>query len=832
MKRNRIHMIANAHIDPAWMWNWQEGYAEILATFKSALDRLNETPALIFTASSAAYYKWVEEIDPDMFEQIRKCVKEGRWVLAGGWWVEPDCNIPCGESFARQGLYSQRYFLEKFGTICKTGYNLDSFGHSSVLPQLLLKSGMNGYVFQRPEHHENKDIPVVFIWEGSDGSRIIAHKITTGYSSRLKPCPGLDRTNDAADKLDTIKNTAAKTGLNLMCFFGVGNHGGGPAIRDIKKIEKYIESDYPHEIIFSSPDDYFREIEDKKNYLPLYRGDLLHHAAGSYTSVSKIKKNNRITENKLIKAEKYITAAGILFSSPCPINEIRKAWESTLFNQFHDIMAGCSIKPVCDESDIFYGYSLKIADRISAQAVQKISWNINTRPDGVSKPLESKLGDSTLWDLENRGAPLVLFNSLSWPAKAPIRVNTRISSVVDNEGHSLPLQRITSPRFHFVERDDFIFLAEIPPFGYTTYRIFKEKTMETQDQSNLVSGEWFMENRFLRVEFDASSGLIKKLIGKKSRMNLIKDGANPLVMSDRSDAWGHGIDSYRDIFGVFKLSEIKVVESGSVRSVISIKSTFHESEVHQDFILYNDLDRLFAEVRIDWHEKDKMLKFAFPTTLTESVPEYELPYGFAERESDGKEMPGQSMVDLTGSIDGKKYGLTVLNDSKYAYDVLNNELRITVLRSPVYNSHFRREKEDCIEVEYIDHGVQIFTYALMVHEGKRRAKHVRAAYELNNPPDFVYDTLHDGSLPARNSFLTIDKENVICTVFKRSEDDTGYVVRLFEIENRTASAVIHITLLDVRMEAEFNPGEIKSYYISDQKIIKEINLLEFPLSSE
>src|SRR5512135_3768714 len=172
-RKKRLYMIGNAHIDPVWLWQWQEGFHEVKATFRSALDRMQEYEDFIFSASSAAFYEWVEQSDPQMFAEIQQRVREGRWCLVGGWWIEPDCNIPGGESFARQALYAQRYFKEKFGVAAKVGYAIDSFGHNGMLPQLLKKAGLDYYVFMRPMPFE-KGLPSgLFWWEADDGSRLL-----------------------------------------------------------------------------------------------------------------------------------------------------------------------------------------------------------------------------------------------------------------------------------------------------------------------------------------------------------------------------------------------------------------------------------------------------------------------------------------------------------------------------------------------------------------------------------------------------------------------------------------------------------------------------------
>lgn len=211
-------MIGNAHIDPVWLWQWQEGFHEVKASFRSALDRMNEYPDFTFVASSAAFYQWVEESDLAMFTEIQQRVKEGRWGIVGGWWVEPDCNIPAGESFVRHGLYAQRYFKEKFGVIARTGFNVDSFGHAGTLPQILKKSGIDYYVFLRPMPHERGLPSRLFWWQSDDGSRVLSFRIPFEYLSW-----GKDVEIHARRCAEEMKEPIDE----FMCFYGVGNHGGG-----------------------------------------------------------------------------------------------------------------------------------------------------------------------------------------------------------------------------------------------------------------------------------------------------------------------------------------------------------------------------------------------------------------------------------------------------------------------------------------------------------------------------------------------------------------------------------------------------------------------------
>ena len=252
MSNSKMHLIGSAHLDPIWLWRWQEGCGEVLQTFRSALDRLKEYDDFVFTCSSAAYYKWVEDIAPDMFEEIAERVKEGRWVPVNGWWVQPDCNIPSGESFARQALYSQLYYYKKFGRICQTGYNVDSFGHNGNLPQLIKNGGMTAYVMMRPCPNENPDIPQTFLWEGIDGTEIPTFRIPESYTASGQR--GIDA---AIERCEKVIND---DGHGMMLFYGVGNHGGGPTKWDIEYMRDNLVREGYHRMRFSSPDAFFKDL--------------------------------------------------------------------------------------------------------------------------------------------------------------------------------------------------------------------------------------------------------------------------------------------------------------------------------------------------------------------------------------------------------------------------------------------------------------------------------------------------------------------------------------------------------------------------------------------
>lgn len=333
----KIHLIGNAHLDPVWLWQWQEGFAEVKATFRSALDRMKEFSDFKFTSACSAYYMWIEKSDPGMFSEITQRVKEGRWNIVGGWFIQPDCNIPSGESYARHALISQRYFQEKFGVTANTGYNVDSFGHNGNLPQILKKSGIDHYVFMRPMPHEKQLPGYLFDWESMDGSCVRTYRIPEFYN--------IDQTR--FEVFQKVKDLAKQH--DMMAFYGVGNHGGGVTVELLDQMHRTLDQSF----IYSTVNEYFDAV--KEDEVPVVHDDLQYHAKGCYSAMSEVKANNRLCENKLFEAEEYSVLSKALMNTPYPADEYKKAWEDVLFNQFHDIMGGCAIKEAYIDARYLHG---------------------------------------------------------------------------------------------------------------------------------------------------------------------------------------------------------------------------------------------------------------------------------------------------------------------------------------------------------------------------------------------------------------------------------------------------------------------------------------------
>jgi alpha-mannosidase len=815
IKEKTLHMVGNAHIDPVWLWRWQEGYHEVLASFRSALDRLEEYDDFIFVSSSAAFYEWVEKSDPEMFEEIRARVAEGRWEIVGGWWIQPDCNIPSGESFVRQGLYAQRYFQAKFGVTARVGYNVDSFGHNGMLPQLLKKSGLDYYVFMRPSPHE-KGLPGrLFWWESDDGSRVLTYRIPFEYGTWGK---------DLEKNIRRCAGELREQVNELMCFYGVGNHGGGPTRENIDSIRRLAGVEDLPALKFSSPNRYFQEVSGKEWRLPVVHEDLQHHASGCYAAHSGVKRWNRRAETLLVTAEKLATLARQVTGQPIG-EDLAHAWKGVLFNQFHDILAGTSLEEAYDDARDLYGEALVIGGRALNEAMQSLTWNIDIPyQEGVR--------------------PLVVFNPHAWRVNGPVELEiARLregETLVDESGNGVPLQ-IAQSAATAQGRQRLVFAAELPALGYRTFRLVPQEGERAATepaaparQGLVEASDTVLENERFRLEIDPETGWFVSLRDKQARTEVLSGpAARPVVIDDSSDTWGHNVFSFTDVAGEFRASSTRLVENGPVRAVVRIESRFRESLLTQDVIMYRDLATIDVEATVDWREPQMMLKLRFPTNLHYMRATFEIPYGHIERFANEEEKPGQSWVDLSGTArdSGDLYGLSILNDSKYSFDVNIRDIGLTVLRNPVYAHHIPATIEAGQRYSYTDQGLQRFRYTLLPHAGGwADGGTVRRAAELNQRPLPLMATFHPGPLPQRASYVAVDRGNIDVSVIKPAEDGGATIVRALETSGNRTRATLRLPAWQRVITAEFGPSEIKTFLLPDEPDaeVVETDLIERP----
>lgn len=817
----KLHLIGNAHLDPIWLWRWQEGCGEVLQTFRSALDRLNEYDDFVFTCSSASYYRWVEEIDPDMFEEIVARVKEGRWVPVNGWWVQPDCNMPSVESYARHALYSQLYYYEKFGRICKTAYNVDSFGHNGMLPQMIRQGGMTCYVMMRPGPHENADIPEnLFWWESPDGSRVLTYKIHESYG--VSGPENLDR------RAAVMSERINESGHGMLLMYGVGNHGGGPTRADIEHLRKNLKREGYADMVFSDPDSFFQSLLVAPLDLPVWTDDLQHHASGCYSAASMVKELNRKAENALQSAEKWNTLAASTTKLPADTAKIAEAWKDVCFNQFHDILCGCSIWEAYEDVRESMGHALTIAARTQNNSLLRLARNIDTWVEGASDPIALEVRHLSIPPHLPR--PIVVFNPLSFPVTTPVRTYHPSQAVKDSEGNDVLFQNVRSSRSNDTHEDT-VFMATVPALGYATYWLWLRSDEELTIKTDIRCGDMYMENAYIRVEFNRRTGAISKLIDKKSGYNYADGNSFALttVIDDHeTDTWAHNVFTFHKIAGTMQLQSIELVERGPVRAVIRIKHVYNNSTLSQDFILGSHQKTLRVKCKAIWQEPFTMLKMPFAMKGHSEVSTYEIPSGYIKRPCNGEEEPGLAWADLTVTCeDGVRRGVSVMSDSKYSYDCPGMELRITLLRNVIFADHYSHRPP--ADFQFTDEGLHRFEYGIMIHEGEAEESGiVQEALLFNNRPVAIPESYHKGTgEPQVKSFLSISAPNVIATALKFSEDGSGAaILRCYEANGKAVRATILCETLNAAFHVDFDPFQTKTFRIEKDGSVSEVNFLE------
>ncbi len=822
--KKTVYCVGNAHLDPAWMWKWQEGSAEAKATVRSALDRMKEFPDFKFVCSSASVYEWIEEFDPEMFEEIKKRVEEGRFIIVGGWYVQPDCNIPSGEGFARQSLYSQRYFFEKFGKTAKVGYNVDSFGHNGMLPQILKKSGMDNYIFMRPMQHEKAMDSNAFWWISPDGSKVLAYRLTGCYCYKFGSSVILDK---------ELEHVSSKAPEKLDCvpfFYGVGNHGGGPTIKHIQLLEERAKKHPETKIVFSDLDDFFKHLTEQKDFIiPEHRDDLQHHASGCYAAYAPIKTLVRKGETSLLAAEVYSMMNTALLGRKYPTEKFAEGWKNINFLHFHDIMGGCCIKDVYPDAEALGGESLGIAVKATNNAVQTLSWAVDTSD-------------------RNKGTPVVVFNPHPFEIETLIKVGAQVSSVHDGFDNELDFQYVYSQTHLCYRRCDTLFRVKVPAFGYATYYLNRNRTPGFIDQYAAEVGrmryalehliptkDWqagascdTLEDNFFKVEFDKKTGYITSLFDRKNNKELLNKqgsdkkcfrrlkkqgllakicGAVPTVVDESAhDTWSHGKNYFDKIVGYFGNARLERLERGPLRSAIKVTSTYNKSTLTQIFRLQND-GILHVEAKIDWHEKQKLLKIAFPLALTETKSLYEMPFGVIERPTNGEEECGHMWIATVG----KEGGVALLNNNKYSFSVKDNVMNLTAIRSPYYADHGAPFISP--ECELTDQGISDFSYGITLYENNEST--VKKARLFNTEPTHVVENNHAGTLADRTAGLICDKKNVIVSAIKRSEDGKGLILRAYETDGTETEATLSGALLPSPLKAIFKPYSVDTYFLAD-----------------
>lgn len=769
--RNKYHLYCAgySHIDLAWMWPWVETVEVVKNTSESVLNIMQRFPEFKYSMGQAHAYEWMEKYEPKLFREIQEKVRQGKWEIIGGQWVEPDGNIPSGESFVRQSLYAKRYFREKFGVDVKVCWVPDSFGFNWNLPQIFARSGIEAFITIRLDLDDTKNFPHrLFWWQAPDGSKVLAYRPRDGYMHDLN---GEQLINFLVEE-----KTELNSGKELV-LYGVGNHGGGPTMEMLERAMQTQSAPAYPDFKLTTSDDFFSSLtEAEKSQLQTWNSELyLERFRGCYTSQAKTKKHNRRSQVLIKTAEKLSTIAG-QFGFEYPQAKIFDVWRTVLFNQFHDVLPGTSVNSVYHDTEREYTQAEKLAELISQRAFEQLAQKIDTRGEGTA---------------------LVIFNPLSWQRTSPVELNlndlemNKDWAVWDEYGNPVPAQKIDESalgaRLLFLAKD-------IPSFGYKVYRLLEQKSHA--GANHLKFSRTTIENSNLRLKIDKLSGLITEIYDRLNQRDVLAAPAGNLLRilpDDAHDAWN--IRFSKPAVKLDQARDFSLEEFGPVRATIKVVHAFNgekRSKPTEDFptsfftqyiSLYDDLPLVEVRNEVMWWETHKVLKVGFPVNVHSKVARYEIPYASIERPTGFKtpfekaryEVPAQRWADLSDN----DYGVALINDCKHGYDIKGNVMRLTLLRAPDYPDPLA------------DRGYHNFKYAIYPHRGNfTEGQVVRRGLEFNEPLKLLRADSHQGSLPKTHSFISISPGTVILNALKKSETDSDWILRIYESAGKDAKVKI------------------------------------------
>jgi len=777
VKKYSMLLVGYSHIDPAWLWTKDEGENIVWKGTTEKIFWLQESfPDFVYAANQMHCFRWMEKDYPELFKKIQEAVKQGKWEPVGAEWVEPDGNLPAGESYVRQFMYGRKYSKEKLGKVSTIGWTPDSFGYNWNMPQILKKCDMRGFVTQKISWNDTTRFPYnLFWWESPDGSRVLVYFPQGSYGESVQ----------ASKMVTELTNMKNKHGVDSnFVIFGIGDHGGGIPRDYAERAYALRESPLYPKIEFPTVEQIFdRMLEaDKTLKFPTWDDELyLEYHRGTYTTQSNTKNNNRRNELRLMNAERFSSIAAIAAAAQYPFDKIEEAWKILLFNQFHDILPGSSITPVYKDADKDHAW-------VAGQA--------KGATDGSMAAIV-KLADTT-----GAGKPVVLFNGLSWKRGDVVEValsnGVSAASVTDDSGKQIPSQVIDAKG----GGKSVIFLAKnLPAMGYAVYHVAEGKASKAAAAGTLKVANNVLENDFFKVTVDPKTGWVSGVLDKKNNVEILEPGKYGFQLQAykelaSSDAWDPRFEAgpdgikppAKDLMEMPDAEKVTVVENGPVRVTIMAERKFGEKSAFRTYYsLVRGVPVVFGRVDAKWHETNVFLKSAFNLNLDSDRATFEIPYAAIDRVTKPKtqgelakwEMSGHRWVDYTDKA--KNYGVTLLSFSKYGYDVKNNVLRMSLLRAPTGPDPLA------------DRGNHSIPLAIYPHTGDwTSADSPLKGAEYNDPVMVFPATAHKGKLGKNHSFFSAGPDNVVISTIKRAEDGKGFVIRLVETSGKDTTAVINL----------------------------------------
>jgi alpha-mannosidase len=790
-----LHLICNAHLDPVWQWDWNEGATAALATFYSAVDIADEYD-YIFCHNEALLYEYVEQYDPELFKRIQELVKAGKWHIMGGWYVQPDCNIPSGEGFVRQIESGLTYFKEKFGERPTVAVNFDSFGHTQGLVQILNKCGYEGYIFCRPMDWIF-DLPkMVFNWIGLDGSTVKGARFqdATIYCSELG-----NSVNAIKRKMQPWENEEIAFAL-----WGVGNHGGGASRQDLTDIKAFAEEQKANgvAIFHSTPEAFFGKVAPDVDYNAALQPCFIK----CYSSIARLKRKYAELENKLLKTEKicaYADREGIYNYNLDAFSEAQKQMAAM---QFHDVLSGTCIIEGEKSSLQKAEYALELLDKEFAKAFMALCKDYDKATPGdypifVYNPNPYKVEQ--------------IFNGEFFLLDGICSDTEGYEFIVRKDGEEVPFQVVKESSCINLDRSKRLAIkTELNPLSITRFDVEIRKGAKKFLDRSLVTE--YENNVGAKMNFTEESGsLTSYVVDGQEYLN--GNAFTPVVFDDNADPWGWHMKSLGSNYQkVAPKTSLRVVEKGDLLTRIESIYDTGKSDIRVAYTLYKDFNYIDVTVNVYWNDEGKGLKLEIPVKEIGR---------FLGQTSFGTQVYGQGTEECSHRFVGVEMGdkiLTVFKDGTYGCSVEDGKLYITLLNGSVYCAHPVGELpiiDDKRFNYYIDLGRHEFTFRLEVCKEeeleKKAAAFTQPVYALNFYP-------HGKGNKKEEAPVTLSNENVSLSALRKVADDV-YMVRL--INNYKEGVDCACTVFGQTLNLSFGKYEVKTLIFKDGELKEQTSML-------
>ncbi len=779
-KQGKVCMIGHSHLDVAWLWTTRELVRKTARTFSNNLAMMREYPDFKFTQSQAIVYDYMKKYYPDIFAEVKEAVKAGRWEIVGNTWVEADTNLASGESLVRQLLYGREFFLKEFGVSSDVYWLPDCFGFTWALPQVIKRSGMKYFQTAKLYFNATHKFPYsVFNWRSHSGDEVIACVQQEHYQGEYD-AHYIKNNWQRSNQKDVISKSVGA--------FGYGDGGGGCTIGQIERSKRFTAMPGMPKAENTFVADFFKGTEEKKAELPTFNDEMYYeNHRGTFTSQAFIKKNNRRGEFLFRNAEFVNVLAEQLLGDSYPAEKMEEGWKLLLTNQFHDILPGTSIHEAIEMTREEYKQMNEIGNGLFSAAVEHLNKSINVTTDGI-----------------------IVWNMSSMPITGTVSVRLPFDGavIVDENGDKCRAVK---------DGDSVIFIAkDVPQMGFKVYKLEKGEAEFTK----VTAEKALLENSKLKVVFDENAE-ISSIYDKVNDREVLTDKGNALaIFQDKpihESAWNLELNYQKKCWKLDKADSVEVVCADEVKGVLRVVRSFNKSTITQDIILYADADYIDFDTKVDWYETEKVLKAAFPVSVISTHATYEIAHGSIERPTHWNygtdlvrfEVCGHKWADLSEG----DYGVSLINDCKYGYDIKDSLMRITLMRAPICPDPVG------------DKGVSTFKYRLYPHSGNwSQADTVKYAFELNQPLKGYKSEAQSGQLTSR-SFVEVSKRNIAVDALKNAQDGNGLILRMYEAGKSRGKVKVKLNIAEVKRVIECNLMEV-----DENELTVNENEFEFEIS--